>query len=99
VVLQSKVKEPLKFIEFAFNDYATYVPIYDGQTIELSDNLTFASDGVMANEMLYYFGNDKANTVTIKNSTDYVYLVKMQVEYDVYEHMYVMTIDDINTSN
>lgn len=93
VVLQSVIEEPLNFIEFTFNDWATYIPIYDGQTLEFSDELSFATDGIRSSEFIN-FSKTLPNKINIKNPKNR-YRVNFTVDYDKFKNTYVLTDQDL----
>lgn len=87
-VLQSTMGEPLNYVNFTINDYGSYFPIFNGGSIELSNNLRHCDDGIRSSEVLN-FSNTEANNFGIYNPTKYKYKVKFKADYGVYEDMYV----------
>jgi hypothetical protein len=92
VVLQSVLDEPLYFIEFMVNNYPLFVPIYNGQTLYMSDSQVHCTDGVRSSKM-FNFATSIPNVITIQNPTKHKYKVKLNVDYDVYKDVYVVDVN------
>jgi len=93
-ILESISEEPLYYVNFSINNYPKLVPIRNGQTLEFSDSLTHAADGIRSGTIFYIDGKTQ-NIINIQNPTKHKYKVKFHYEYDVYKHVYVITADDI----
>jgi len=94
VVLQSRLDEPLYYIEFLVNNFATSIPIYNNGTVMFSDQLTHCIDGTRSSE-LFFFDKTKPNIINVVNPTNHKYKVKFHVDYHVYKNVYVFGDSEI----
>ncbi|MFA5760179.1 MAG: hypothetical protein WC877_00190 [Dehalococcoidales bacterium] len=93
-ILQSVRCESLYYVEFTINDYATYVPIYNNQTLEFRDTLSYGTVGVRSGDV-FYINENIPNKISMRFPTTHKYEVQFNSDYDVYKDTYVMTLEDI----
>ena len=93
-VLESVVEEPLYYVNFSINDFATLVPIYNGGSMKFSDSLSHAVDGIRSGDIFWMDGKTP-NVINIQNPTKHKYKVKFKCDYEVYKDVYIMNSEDM----
>ncbi len=93
VILESISEEPLYRINFSVNNYPKVVPIRDGQTLSFGDWLSHAADGIRSSEIFVMDGTTP-NIINMQCPTKHKYMVKFDVDYKVYDNIYIATDDD-----
>jgi hypothetical protein len=93
-VLESVLSEPLHYLNFTVNNFASFIPIYNGQSLSFSDNQTHCIDGVKASEIFYMDGKTP-NIINVQNPDTHKYKFKFDFNHKIYKDIYVITDADL----
>lgn len=93
VVLKSNRGDIEPFTRIKINSWDTWIPIYNGKSIQFNESLTRCTDGVRSRE-LFYFGDETdeksiPNVIKLDETTEKRYNVGIEIRYQKYTGMHV----------